>query len=197
MRPAAPPVFPVFRSQLQADLLVRLFVGDVEESISELASEIDANPGNTLREVERLERAGIVSTRRVGRTRLVRANGDAPFHRTLRDLILVTMGPAHVLAKALAGLDRIESASIFGSWAARIAGEEGAAPHDIDLLVIGTPDRDDLYDRTTEAAHTLGREVNTVVISPERWARADEGFVKELATRPRVTVLPARMREGT
>ncbi|WP_157574283.1 ArsR family transcriptional regulator [Jiangella muralis] len=199
MRPAAPPVFPVFRSQLQADLLVRLFVGDVEESISDLATEIDANPGNTLREVERLERGGIVNTRRVGRTRLVKANVDAPFYRPLHGLVLVTMGPAHVLAKALADIDGIESASIFGSWAARITGEDGPAPHDIDLLVIGAPDRDDLYDRTTEAAHTLGREVNTVVISPQRWARASEGFIKELSTRPRVAVLPARNRaqEGT
>jgi predicted nucleotidyltransferase len=35
----------------------------------------------------------------------------------------------------------IEAAAIFGSWAARAAGEAGPSPVDVDLLVIGRPDR--------------------------------------------------------
>lgn len=190
MKASAPPVFPLFRSQLQADLLVRLLLGDVEESISSLASTISADVGNTHREIERLERAGITISRRVGRTRLVKANVDAPFYRPLYDLVLVTIGPAHVLAEALADVDNIESAGIFGSWAARMAGEEGPAPHDIDLLVVGSPDRDDLYDRTREASATLGRQVNAVVMSPRRWHESRDGFAQELASRPLISVVP-------
>lgn len=41
----------------------------------------------------------------------------------------------------LAGLGGIRSAYLFGSWAARYAGEEGRPPADVDLLVIGEPGR--------------------------------------------------------
>lgn len=192
MKSSAPPIFPIFRSQLQADLLVLLLLGDVEESVTNLAAAVRGDVGNTHREIERLERAGITVSRRVGRTRLVQANRNAPFYRSLSELVMATMGPAYVLARELVDLDGVESASIFGSWAARMAGEEGPAPNDIDLLVIGTPDRDDLYERARAASTMLGRDVNPVVISPRRWHDAPDGFARELASRPRVPVISRR-----
>lgn len=188
MKQAAPPVFPLLRSQLQAGLLVRLFVGQVEESVSELAAAVRADAGNTLREVERLERGAIVLTRRVGRTRLVRANTTAPFYQALHDLIVITMGPAQVLTRALAGLDGVESASVIGSWAARVLGEDGPAPQDIDLLVVGTPDPDKLRQRTDQAARTLGRDVDVEVVTSPQWRQPD-ARVRELATGPQVPVI--------
>jgi hypothetical protein len=81
-------------------------------------------------------------------------------------------------------------ADIFGTWALRYRGEAGPAPADIDLLVVGRPDRDDLYDAAQDVSQLLNRDVNPVVISPERWESADDGFIVELWTRPRVPVLP-------
>jgi hypothetical protein len=100
--------------------------------------------GTMTREVRRLERAGILRSRAVGRTKLVRAKKDAPFYRALRDLVVIVLGPAEVPSEELMTLEGIEAAAIFGSWAARAAGEAGPSPVDIDLLVIGRPDRDDL-----------------------------------------------------
>ena len=114
--------------------------------MAELAAAIEADPGNTAREVVRLERGGVLTSRRVGRTKLVRANTAAPFYRPLHDLVTVVMGPVSVLAGRLAPVEGIVFADIFGSWAARYRGEKGPAPADIDLLVVGSPDRDDLHD---------------------------------------------------
>src|SRR5262249_15710091 len=83
-----------------------------------------------------------VTTRPVGRTKLVQANRQAAFYRPLVELVTVVLGPAKVLAEELAGIDGILSAEIFGSWAARYRGEPGQASSDVDLLVVGTPDRD-------------------------------------------------------
>ena len=79
----------------------------------------------------------------------------------------------------------VSAAAIFGSWAARATGEAGSSPADIDLLVIGRPDRDDLHEAVGRARMRLGRDVNTVVLSPERWEAGDP-FITELRTRPMV-----------
>jgi len=87
----------------------------------------------------------------VGRTKLVQADREAPFYLPLRDLVVIVLGPAQVLGEELAGLDGVSAAAIFGSWAARALGEAGSSPVDIDLLVIGRPDRDDLHEHAAPA----------------------------------------------
>lgn len=189
MRTAAPALFPLFRSELQSKILLRVLLGGGEESVAELAAAVDDDPGNTAREVVRLERAGVVTSRRVGRTKLVQANRAAPFHRALVELVTVVIGPAKVLADELAVVDGIVSAEIFGSWAARYNGEPGRTPSDVDLLVVGAPDRDDLHDATQAAARRLNRPVNPVVVSPRRWQGAEDGFIREIRSRARVPVI--------
>lgn len=169
---------------------MRVLLGEREESVAELAAAIGADTGGTAREVSRLEQAGILVSRRVGRAKLIRANERAPFYRPLRDLVTIVLGPAHVLARELADIAGIERADIFGSWAARMRGEPGPSPTDIDLLIVGRPDRDDLFDATSRAGEVLGRSVNPVVISRHRWENSDDGFVREVRQRPRVTVFP-------
>lgn len=101
-----------------------------------------------------------------------------------------------MLAERLAPVEGIVFADVFGSWAARYRGEEGPAPVDIDLLVVGNPDRDDLYEAVVDASRLLNREVNPVILSQQRWEKSDDGFIVELSVRPRVPVLP-RVQESS
>lgn len=181
-------MFPVFRSRIAAAVLTRTYVGDGEYSIADLARAAKTDTGTMTREVKRLEDAGVVRSRAVGRTKLVRANRDAPFHRALHELIVITLGPAEVLGEELRELKGIEAAAIFGSWAARAAGEPGLSPADIDLLVIGQPDLDDLHDTVRRASGRLGRNVNPVIVSASRWKAADDPFLHELKNRPRAAL---------
>jgi predicted nucleotidyltransferase len=197
MQEPAPPVFPLFRSRITASVLVRTHVGGGEYSITELAGAAGTNRGNMAREVDRLEHAAVLTSRRVGRTKLVSANQRAPFYRALRDLVTITMGPAEVLGEELAAVDGIDRAEVFGSWAARVLGEPGPSPVDIDLLVIGRPDRDDLQDAVNRAKIRLGREVNSVVVSPKRWESSDDAFLAELRARPRVPVIKSVDEQGS
>jgi hypothetical protein len=186
VREAAPAVFPVFRSRFTAAALARTYIGDEEYSIAELARAAGTDTGTMAREVKRLEAAGVVRSRMVGRTKLVRANRDAPFYRALRDLVVIVLGPAKVLGEELAELNGLTGAAIFGSWAARALGQAGPSPVDIDLLVIGRPDRDDLHDAVGRARSRLGRDINTVVVSASRWDAGDDPFLAELRGRPLV-----------
>jgi hypothetical protein len=148
------------------------------------------------REVSRLEEAAILKSRRVGRSKLVGANEEAPFYKPLRDLVTITLGPAAVLGEELAELPGITFADVFGSWAARALGEPGPSPVDIDLLVVGRPDRDDLHDAVGRAKERLGREINTIIVSPRRWQHSDDAFLDELRNRPRVSVIKHDIQQG-
>jgi predicted nucleotidyltransferase len=94
-----------------------------------------------------------------------------------------------VIAEELAGIEGIDAAYIFGSWAARYAGEEGRPPADIDLLVLGVPDRDALYDAAQRASERLAREVNLTIRSPDWWRSGHDGFRTQLTQRPIVPVI--------
>lgn len=104
LRESASAVFPVFRSRFTAAVLVRTYIDDDECSVAELAAMADACTGTISREVRRLEDASVLTSRVVGRHRLVRANHKAPFYQALRDLVVIVLGPAEVIGEEFAGL---------------------------------------------------------------------------------------------
>ena len=185
---APPPLLPLLRSRLQAEVLTLVLLNpDREWTLTELASRVGAAVSSVQREIVRAERAGVMASRRVGRTRLVKA-ARSPLTGPLTELLLRSFGPRQVLAEELAGVPGIENAYLFGSWAARYAGQEGHPPADLDVLVIGTPDRDALDDAAQRAGARLAREVNVTIRSADWWHSGDDGFHAEVTQRPLVPV---------
>ena len=97
-----------------------------------------------------------------------------------------SFGPKQLLADALRDVPGIDAAYLFGSWAARYAGVRGPAPHDIDVLVIGQPDRDALDEAISAAERRLARRVDTTIRRRSWWDKGDDSFRKEIASRPLV-----------
>jgi predicted nucleotidyltransferase len=165
---------------------------DREWTLTELASRVQSSVSSAQREIVRGERAGVMTSRRVGRTRLVKAE-RSPLTAPLTELLLRSFGPRQVLADALANVTGIENAYLFGSWAARYAGQEGHPPADLDVLVIGTPDRDELDDAAQRASARVAREVNVTIRSADWWRSGDDGFHAEVTQRPLIPIhLPER-----
>jgi hypothetical protein len=102
--------------------------------------------------------------------------------------VLLAFGPRQVVTEEFAGLGAKE-VLIFGSWAARYSGEPGSPPGDVDVLVVGNVDRDEVFDAAQRSEARLGREVNTTVVSHDRWTAAEEPFLRELKRRPLVPIL--------
>jgi hypothetical protein len=149
-------------------------------TLTDLADGAGTSFPTAQREVNRAEQAGIVTVRRVGPARLVRANSAHPLFTPLRQLILATYGPPVVVAKQFANIDGAAAVILFGSWAARYAGEAGRAPNDIDVLVLGEADR---------AEREIGLPVQATVRSLDQWRQARESFITEVKRRPLVPVL--------
>jgi predicted nucleotidyltransferase len=187
-RSGPPPLLPLLRSRLQAEVLTLvLLTPEREWTLTELASLVGSAVSSVQREVVRAEQAGVMTSRRVGNTRLVKA-ARSPLTAPLTDLLMRSFGPRQVLAEEFSGVPGIESAYLFGSWAARYVGQEGRAPADLDVLVIGVPDRDALDDAAHRAGARLVREVNVTIRSADWWRSGDDGFHSEIMRRPLVQI---------
>ncbi len=193
MKASSPPLLPLLRSRLQADLLTLILLNpDREWTLTELARRVGSSVATSQREVSRAESAGVVTSRRLGNTRLVTA-APGPLTDPLTELLLRSFGPHQAIAEELASLAGIERAFLFGSWAARYAGQPGRAPADLDVLVIGCPDRDDLDDAAQRASTRLDREVNITIRSLAWWHEGTDGFHTEITARP---LIPLPLREA-
>ncbi|MFE6558517.1 MarR family transcriptional regulator [Nocardioides sp. NPDC057767] len=187
MRSPAPVLAPLFRSEAQALLLSELLLPGEEMSMTDLAERAGLPYPTVHREVARLLDAGLLVDRRVGRTRLVRGNEQSPLLAPTREILLTVTGPAVLIREALEGLDGIERAFIFGSFAARAKGEPGPPPNDIDLMVIGTPDVRAVYEVCREVSASVGRTVNPTIMSPEE-AEEQTGFLEEVRANPVIEI---------
>jgi predicted nucleotidyltransferase len=184
-------LLPLLRSRVTGALLALLYLHpDRDYSLTEAGKAIGASPKVMSTETDRLVTAGLVRDARRGQARLIRAETSGPVSRPLTDLLAVTYGPLPVLSDLLSGVAGVEQAYIYGSWAARYLGEPGLVPHDVDVLVIGSVDEDDLYSIAREAENRLGREVNISAVSPQYWDAPDptDSFMRHVRERPLVTL---------
>lgn len=184
---------PIFRSRLQGDLLATVLLAeDSEFSLTELAHRLDAALSTVHREAERLEAAGVVASRRVGNVRFVRANRSSPAYPPLRELVERYFGVPVIVGDEFSDVEGIDELYIFGSWAARAQGVAGQEPNDIDVLVIGRPDRDAAYESALRAERRLGKPVNVTIRSAEAWSRKEDGFLQHVATSSLIPVINLR-----
>jgi len=190
MRSAAPALLPVFRSPLQADILAALLLNPGEEySLTDLAERFGAPLSTVHGEVKRLTDAGLLRRRHVGRSAIVRANSDNRLTEPLAELLFLSWGPVQVVAEEFSDLEGAERVLIFGSWAARYRQRPGKPPHDLDVLVVGRPSREDVYDAADRAQQRLGMPVNPVIRTEDAWHQAADPLVQQIQSSPFVAVL--------
>jgi DNA-binding transcriptional ArsR family regulator len=191
MKTQPPALLPIFRSQLQAQLLAWLSLHpDDEYSLSDLARRLDAKLPTLHREVERLSQAGLVTDRELGRNRMLRLDPAHPAIEPLTRLMELTFGPRWVVANAFTDLAGVAQVILFGSWAARYLGQPGPPPHDIDVLVVGDGiSREAVYEAADEAQTKLGWPVNPVMRTTDQWRNLDDGLSAQIVSSPHLIVV--------
>jgi DNA-binding transcriptional ArsR family regulator len=189
MKVPASALLPILRSETVGELLARLYLEpDRRYTLTELAKELDVSLPTVVREVDRMLDSGLLMEERVGRARQVWAKRDSALYAPLSLLVALTYGPLPVLEELLSDVDGVESGLIYGSWAARYRGETGPEPNDVDVLVIGTPDPDQLFDIADEARRRLHRDVSIRSIKPSVWTETNprDPFLEHVKSRPTV-----------
>ncbi|MGI8518533.1 MAG: ArsR family transcriptional regulator [Acidimicrobiia bacterium] len=170
---------PIFKSGEQARVLSELFVFAREPlALVTIAERAGVSSGGAHKEVARLEAAGLVTSQRVGRTRLVAADPHSPFYSELRGLLTKAFGPKVLLTEALAKVPGVRKASIYGSWAASELTPMRRPARDIDVLVLGSPDLQLLYTAVDQVEAMVGLPINTTVFASEEWEADESGFAE-------------------
>jgi len=189
MRSKAPALFPVFRSRAQAEILsATLLHPEREQTITDLARRLRIPLATVSDEVARLLGADLFTVRKVGRSNLLRPNGDNRVVAPLTEIVLATMGPHLVVQEAFAGLAGVARLLIYGSWAARYHGEAGPPPNDLDVLLVGTPNRAEVYEVAEAVEQRTGLPVHPVIASARRWNDDTDPLMRQIKAHPRIEV---------
>jgi len=183
-------LLPLFRSKHQFDLFAFLFLqSDRPHSVTQIARQTKIPQPTVSRELARLESADLIAATQIGRSRLVKVNTQHPYYPELASLILKAAGPAYEIGRRLRKIRGLEAAYIYGSWARRYLGEPGHHPRDVDVLVIGNPDPDEVDEACIRVGRKIGLEINPVIATPEEWRSRASGFLKQLHKAPLLALL--------
>lgn len=179
-------LFPLFRTDTQGSIVAELFNSPEKEwTTAELEQRTGASAPTVSRELARLVAAELVRDRRYGaRQKTFQASRTHPLFAAVSEIANYSYGPVPVLESVLGDVPGIAEAFIYGSWAARRTGEAGRPPQDIDVLLVGSPDDEQLDGALREAEHHLQREVNVTRMSHDRWHAADDPFTRSVRERP-------------
>lgn len=158
--------------------------------LRELARLAGVSPAMMGKELDALCAAGLVLQRRDGNRRVFSANTASPIFDELAGIARKTAGLADVLRQALAALEGIELAFVFGS----VARGAARADSDVDLWIIGHCDYAALLQACASAAARLGRPVNPVLYAPAelaalKKAEPENAFLAEVRRQPRLALI--------
>jgi predicted nucleotidyltransferase len=170
----------------RAEVLRLLFeTGDQEIHLRDLARLAALSPAALQKELTSLAAKQLVLTRRDGNRLYYRANTGHPLYPELHGITLKTSGIAAELARALAPVQGIDVALIFGSVAAGTA----TAKSDVDLLVIGNVGLRKLIPALRGLADSLGREINPICLTPAEWLQnraKGDAFTTRVSSEPKL-----------
>jgi len=185
----SPSVVLLGRSKVRQRILALLF--DRPERrlhLRGIARAVAASPGTTAREMNRLVDSGLVVRSTEGSQVYFQADRESPLFDAVRTIVQRTVGARDVIRRHLTGLSGIERAFVYGSYA---RATEVTAASDIDLMIIGTPDADELTDRVAAAERDLGRPLNYTILTDDELRRRrlrGDRFIASLESGPSLTV---------
>jgi predicted nucleotidyltransferase len=171
--------------------LLGLLFGQPDRSFyaNELIALAGSGVGAVQRELIRMEKAGLVVTRRIGNQKHYQANPTCPIFTELRAIVRKTFGTAGLLRAALAPLwDQIDFAFVYGSVA---DGTEHAAS-DVDLMVVSSSlSNAELLHALQPAQEELGRTINPTLYMPEEFSqrvRERRSFILRVLAKPKLFI---------
>ena len=170
----------LFTPKLRRRLLAHYFTHPQEAHyVREAAALLNLDAGNLSKEFRKLAQEGLFQEERKGRIKFYRLNPRYPLYHEIKQIVFKTEGVEGSLRKLVNEFPEIELAFIYGSYA---QGKEKAAS-DIDLVVVGRPERKAFTSRIRKLEDRLGREINfNLYPEPEfgKKSREKGGFLAQV-----------------
>lgn len=127
-------LYSLFGSKTRADLIMLFAIHPGEAFyIRQLAGLVKQSPTPVIRELEKLERLGFVTSETKANAKYYLVNTESPIYPELQSLVLKTAGVGETFKECLQSFNGLIFAFIYGSFATQNAGSRS----DIDLFLIG------------------------------------------------------------
>ncbi len=140
---------------------------DARLYLRQAAAFLGEDPGNLSKELAHLENMGIFRSAMSGKQKYYSLNKQYPLFNELKSIIFKTIGVEGALKEMVASLPGVKKAFIYGSFAR----EEENAKSDIDVLLVGNFNEDELIERLSPLENKLQREINYTIFSPQEFAQ--------------------------
>ncbi|MDD3628823.1 MAG: nucleotidyltransferase domain-containing protein [Actinomycetota bacterium] len=124
---------------------------------------------NIRREMLKLEKTGLFEKEKQGNLVYYFLNTDSPIFNDVKNILDKTIGVEHKLKESLNDLKGLTKAFIYGSFADKTYDTLS----DIDIVVSGKIDENELIEKIAALEKRLGREINYLIYSDEEFSRVD------------------------
>ena len=170
----------IFSSQTRVDLL-RLFFTHPDNRFytRQIGRELHRDISGIKRELDNLDKAGLLSSEKIGNLRYYALNRGAAIYPELKSIIAKTVGMQGTITHVLTGLSGLQQAWLYSNN----AHPPGEGPGPIQMLIVGRVDLSELNEVITDLESNMGREINYTVFdeSEFRRRRAEEDpFVTDI-----------------
>lgn len=174
----------LFSSSIRADVLSLLLNSPDEQFyIREIANLLRKNPSGIKRELDKLEKMGIVTSEKVVNLRYFQANKESPLFSELKNLITKSLGLPGAL-KAVLRSTNAKAAFLYGPYA------EGENVDTVDLFVIGASSS--LHREIKDLEKRFEQKINYILMDEEEYKlkkKKGDANLKKILSGKRITLI--------
>jgi predicted nucleotidyltransferase len=179
----------LFGSRTRVALLSKLMMNTEKRFyIRELSKDLDIPYGMLYREVNNLASLGILAQEKKGKITLVSVNKKLPYFVELKSMMMKTAGLGDLMKDVFSALKGIRYALIYGSFA---SGEE-VESSDIDLLLVGDFDEENVLKAVGWLEEKVGREINYILWSTKEFSKrvkCKHHLIAEIMRKPMIMLV--------
>lgn len=174
----------LFSSSIRADVLSLLLNSPDEQFyIREIANLLRKNPSGIKRELDKLEKMGIVTSEKIVNLRYFQANKESPLFSELKNLITKSLGLPGAL-KAVLRASNAKAAFLYGPYA------EGEDVNSVDLFVIGASSS--LHKEIRDLEERFEQKINYILMDEEEYKvkkKKGDAILKKILSGKRITLI--------
>lgn len=170
--------------------LLKLFFSNPDRTfyMQEIGRILGKKPGTFQRTLNKLVSEGILESEYSANLRYFKANKSHPLFKEIKNIVFKTVGIKGSIEKILKEIDNIKYAFIYGSFAK--AKENYLS--DIDLVIVGSPEEDELIKKIDRLEEKLQREINYKLYSFSDFKKdieEEEPFISEILGDKKIMIL--------
>lgn len=170
--------------------ILEIFFNNPEKSyyLRQLARLLGTEPGVFQRDINALEKKGILTSEFQANSRFFKLNKKYPLYQEIKSIFFKTAGAEGQLREILGKFQEVKAAFIFGSYA---KGEEDSLS-DIDVMIIGDINEKKFIENIRKLEDKLDREVNYHIYSQNDWrkkVKEKNSFIEKMSHKPKIFLI--------